>query len=268
MAALQREQLLKAEDYRRKWQAYRKAKAESNKEEGKDQAKNATEPDRDLAMESLVEVLDRKRTVHFHTHRADDIMTIVRLAEEFGFEVVIQHGTEAYKVADELAKRKISVSLTILDSPGGKPEVEGLLDQNAALLEKAGVAIAVNTDDFVTESRFLLRTASLAVRGGLSEASALRALTLTPATMLHLEKRIGSIEPGKDADFLVLTGRPFRVTSQVLQTYIEGVKRYDRARPRPRPLTPSVDSHFLIPRTDLSRRFRSIERPTSSRPRN
>lgn len=226
LAALQREQFVKAQDYRRKWQAYRKAK-----QEGGEKAKTATEPDRDLALEPLVEVLDRKRTVHFHTHRADDIMSVVRLAEEFDFEVVVQHGTEAYKVADELAKRKIGVSLTILDSPGGKPEVAGLLEQNAALLEKAGVAIAVNTDDFVTESRFLLRTAALAVRGGLSEASALRALTLTPATMLHLEQKIGSIEPGKDADFLVLSGRPFRVYTQVLQTYIEGENRFDRDDP-------------------------------------
>ena len=116
-------------------------------------------------------MLERKRTVHFHSHRADDIMTVARLAEEFGFEVVLQHGTEAYKVAGELAKRKIPVSLTIPDSPGGKAEVDDLIEQNAAILEKAGVKIAVNTDDFITESRFLLRTASLAMRGGLSESS-------------------------------------------------------------------------------------------------
>ena len=191
-------------------------------------AKTPTEPDRDLAMETLVEVLDRKRTVHFHSHRADDIMTVARLAEEFGFEVVLQHGTEAYKVADELARRKIPVSMTIPDSPGGKPEVDDLIEQNAAILEKAGVKIAVNTDDFITESRFLLRTAALAMRGGLSEASALRALTLNPAEMMHLERRIGSIDPGKDADFVVLSGRPFSVYTQVLQTYIDGQKRYDR----------------------------------------
>jgi len=226
LAALQREQLLKAQDYRRKWEAYRKAKAE-----GGEKAKSATEPDRDLALDSLVEVLDRKRTVHFHTHRADDIMTVVRLADEFGFEVVVQHGTEAYKVAEELAKRKIGVSLTLLDSPGGKPEVAGLTDRNAAILERAGVTVAVNTDDFITESRFLLRTASLAVRGGLSEASALKALTLSPARMLHLEGRIGSIEAGKDADFVVLSGRPFQVYTQVLQTYLEGSIRYDRGNP-------------------------------------
>src|SRR5262249_3112682 len=175
------------------------------------------------------EVLERKRTVHFHSHRADDIMTVARLAEEFGFEVVLQHGTEAYKVAYELARRKIPVSLTIVDSPGGKLEVDDFIDEDAALLEKAGVKMAINTDDFITESRFLLRTAGLALRGGLSEASALKAPTLNPAEMLHLERRIGSIEPDKDADFVVLSGRPFRVYTQVLQTYIDGRKRYDRA---------------------------------------
>jgi imidazolonepropionase-like amidohydrolase len=220
LAALQREQFLKAQDYRRKWQAFRKARDEGKKE--------AAEPDRDIALEPLVEVLDRKRTVHFHSHRADDIMTVVRLAEEFGFEVVLQHGTEAYKVAGELARRKIPVSLTLPDSPGGKPEVDDLIEQNAALLERAGVAIAINTDDSVTESRFLLRTASLAIRGGLSEAAALKALTLAPAAMLHLDDRIGALEPGKDADFVVLSGRPFQVYTQVLQTYLEGRKRYDR----------------------------------------
>ena len=220
LAALQREQFLKALDYRRKWAAYRKALE-------KDPEK-ATEPDRDLGLDSLVEVLDRKRTVHFHSHRSDDIMTVARLADEFGFEVVVHHGTEAYKVAEELAKRKIPVSLTLPDSPGGKPEVDDLIEQNAALLDKAGVKIAVNTDDFITESRFLLRTASLALRGGLSEEVALKALTIHPAEMLHLEKRIGSIEAGKDADFVVLSGRPFSVYTQVLQTYLEGAKRYDR----------------------------------------
>ena len=119
-------------------------------------------------------MLERKRTVHFHCHRADDIMTAVRLAEEFGFELVLQHCTEGYRVADELAKRKIPVSLTLIDSPGGKPEATGLLEENAAILDKAGVKVAINTDDFITESRFFLRTGAIAVRGGMSEDAALQ----------------------------------------------------------------------------------------------
>ncbi len=227
LAAIQREQFLKARDYKRKWDAYRRARDEA-KADGADK-KEPAEPDRDLALESLVEALERKRTVHFHSHRADDIRTVLRLADEFGFEVVIQHGTEAYKLADELARRHVAVSLTLPDSPGGKLEVADLLEETAARLVGAGVALAINTDDPVTESRFLLRTAALAVRGGLSEAEALRAVTLAPAEMLHLGGRIGSIEPGKDADFVVLSGRPFSAYTQVLRTYIEGRRVYDRS---------------------------------------
>jgi imidazolonepropionase-like amidohydrolase len=220
IAALQREQLTKAQAYQRQWTAYRKAQAEG---------KQATAPERDLALEPLVEVLERKRTVHFHCHRADDIMTAVRLAEEFGFELVLQHCTEGYLVAEELARRGIAVSLTLVDSPGGKPEVMGLLEENAAILTKAGVKVAINTDDAVTESRFLLRTGAIAVRGGLSEEMALKALTLHGAQMMHLDERIGSLEKGKDADFVVLSGAPFSVYTQVLETYIDGNKVFDRS---------------------------------------
>ncbi len=160
IAAMQREQFVKAREYRQKWIDYRKAKAD-----GKDVAA----PDVDPSLEPLVEVLDHRRTVHFHSHRADDLMTAVRLAEEFDFELVLQHCTEGYRIADELAKRKIPVSLTLIDSPGGKAETAGLLEENAAILDKAGVKVAINTDDSITESRFFLRTGAIAVRGGMSD---------------------------------------------------------------------------------------------------
>src|SRR5438067_367162 len=160
VAALQREQFVKARDYQKKWAAYRKAVAD-----GKEQPA----PDLDLALDPLVEVLERKRSVHFHTHRADDLMTALRIAEEFGFEIVLQHATESYRIVDELVKRKVPVSLTLVDSPGGKLEAAGVIEETAAILDKAGIKVAVNTDDFITESRFLLRTGSIAVRGGMSE---------------------------------------------------------------------------------------------------
>jgi imidazolonepropionase-like amidohydrolase len=223
VAALQREQLYKAKQYQRQWQNYTKAR---------DAGKKCDPPDRDPNLEPLVQVLEHRRTVHFHCHRADDIMTAVRLAEEFGFEVVLHHATEAYKVAEELAKRGIWVSLTLVDSPGGKPEAMALLEENASLLHKAGVKVAINTDDFITESRFLLRTGAIAIRGGLPEEAALKALTIYGAQMLHLEDRLGSLEKGKDADFVVLSGRPFSVYTQVLETYIDGVKVFDRTQQR------------------------------------
>jgi imidazolonepropionase-like amidohydrolase len=223
LAAMQRDEFTKARDYQQKWEAYRKAKAAGSEK---------TPPDRDLAMETLVEVLERRRTVHFHSHRADDLLTALRLAEEFGFELVIQHGTEGYRITEELAKAKVPVSLTLLDCPGGKLETVGLLEENAMILDKAGILIAINTDDSITESRFFLRTGAIAVRGGLAEDAALRALTINGAKILHLDERLGSLEKGKDADFVVLSGTPFSVYTHVLETYIDGVRVFDRSKQR------------------------------------
>src|SRR5207245_8391529 len=98
----------------------------------------------------------------------------------------------------------------------------GLLEENAGVLDRAGIKVAINTDDSITESRFFLRTGAIAVRGGMSDDSALRALTIHGAQMLHLDERLGSLEKGKDADFVVLSGEPFSVYTQVLETYIDG----------------------------------------------
>ncbi|HEX7378302.1 MAG TPA: amidohydrolase family protein [Pirellulales bacterium] len=212
-AALQRAEFIKARDYQRKWDAYRKKLAAGE---------DAAPPDIDLALEPLVEVLSKKRTVHFHSHRADDILTVLRLADEFGFDLVLQHGSESYKVIDELARRKVPVSLTLPDSPGGKAEVMAVLEATAARLTKAGVKVHVNTDDPVTESRFLLRTAAITVRGGLDEQTALKAVTIYPAQALRVDDHVGSLEKGKDADFVVLSGEPFSVYTRVLRTYIDG----------------------------------------------
>lgn len=213
IAALQRETFQKAKEYKAKIDA-------------------GTKVDRDVALEPLVEVLEGKRTVHFHCHRADDLLTAIRISEEFGFEIVLQHATEGYRVADVLAKKKIPVSLTIVDSPGGKAEVMGLLEENAAILDKAGVNVTINTDDSVTESRFLLRTGAIAVRGGMSEAAALKAITITAAKLMHLDHRLGSLEVGKDADFAILSGNPFSVYTRVEQTWIDGKKVFDEKTDR------------------------------------
>jgi imidazolonepropionase-like amidohydrolase len=222
-AALARRLFVRAQEYKSKWDDYNLARAA-----GKADVKP---PERDLELEPMVEVLEGRRIVHHHTHRADDIMTVVRLADEFHFRVVIHHGTEAYKVADELARRRIPVTLTLVDSPGGKEEALNLDYRSAGILERVGVKVAINTDDFIISSRFLLREAALAVRNGMSEAGALKALTLNPAEMLDLGSRLGSLEPGKDADLVVLSGPPFSVYTHVLATYIEGEKVFDRSRP-------------------------------------
>ena len=189
---------------------------------------------RDLRMEALAEVLAGERIVQHHTHRHNDIATVLRLREEFGFRVVIQHGTEAWKLADELAAAGVPVSITSIDAPGGKEETLDWTLEAGAILERAGVDVAFNTDDFITDSRLLLRAAALAVRNGMSRAGALEALTLAPARMLGLADRVGSLEPGKDADFVVLSGDPFSVYATVEQTWVEGQLIFDRSDPEHR----------------------------------
>ena len=186
----------------------------------------------DLSLEPLVEVLEGKRIVQHHTHRADDILTVLRLAEEFGFRVVIQHGTEAYKVADIRAANNIPSSRTVIDSPGGKHEVVDYSESGPRVLADAGAKFAIHTDDFINSSRFLLREAAMAIRAGLDRETALRSLTQDAADMLDLGDRVGSLEPGKDADFVVLSGDPFSVYTRVEQTWIEGNKVFDRSDPQ------------------------------------
>jgi imidazolonepropionase-like amidohydrolase len=221
-AALVREQYVKAQEYRDK---IRRAGDDPDKM-----------PPRDLRMEALVEILDGQRMVHHHTHRYDDILTVLRLAEEFGFRVVLQHASDAHKVADEIAAAGVAVSLITIDSPGGKIEAKDaqFSNGNGAVLERAGVLVGFHTDDGITDSRLFLRSAGLAVRAGMSRAGAIYGLTMAGARMLELEDRIGSLEPGKDADFVLLSGDPLSVYTKVLQTWVEGNKVFDRDNPQDR----------------------------------
>jgi len=216
-AALQREMFIKAQAYRDKIQ-----KAQGDKEKM---------PARDLAMEALADVLDGNRVVQFHTHRQDDILTVLRLSKEFGFRVVLQHVSEGWKVAQEIAKAGVPCSIINVDAPGGKIETINLSLENAKILDSAGALVGFHTDDYITDSRLFLRSAALAVRAGLSREKALYGLTMAGARMLDLSTRIGSLETGKDADFIVLSGDPLSVYTKVLETWVEGVRVFDRSRP-------------------------------------
>jgi imidazolonepropionase-like amidohydrolase len=177
-------------------------------------------------------VLDGKRTVHFHTHRHDDILTALRLQKEFGFRIVLHHVSEAWKVADEIAKSKAPSSIIMIDSPGGKLETVDVSFSNGMALEKAGALVGFHTDDSITDSRWFLRSAGLAVRAGMSREKALYGMTMANAIILELQDRVGSLEAGKDADFVVLSGDPLSVYTHVLQTWVEGRKVFDRADPK------------------------------------
>jgi imidazolonepropionase-like amidohydrolase len=214
--SLVREQFVKAQEYREK---IHRAKDDPTKV-----------PPRDLAMETLVEALDGKRVVHFHTHRHDDILTALRLSKEFGFRIVLQHVSEAWKVADEIAAAKAPSSIIMIDSPGGKLETVDLSYQTGAALERVGALVGFHTDDYITDSRWFLRSAGMAVRAGMSREKALYAMTMAGGRMLELQDRIGSLEAGKDADFIVLSGDPLSVYTKVLETYVEGIKVFDRSK--------------------------------------
>lgn len=219
-AALVREEFVKAQEYKRKLAA---AAGDPDKR-----------PPRDLAMETLVEALDGKRIVQHHTHRHDDILTVLRLQKEFGFRVVLHHVSDARFVADAIAAAGVGSSLILLDSPGGKIEAKDNAWENGAALEKAGALVGFHTDDGITDSRFFRRQAMLAVRAGMSRRAALEALTINNAKMLDLDRRVGSLEPGKDADLVILSGDPLSTYTHVLETWVDGRKVFDRSDPKDR----------------------------------
>ncbi len=217
-AFLVRELFIKAIEYRDKVEAA--TDDEGNVDEDK-------LPPRDLHMETLLEVLDGKRIVHHHTHRHDDIMTVLRLAEEFGFRVVLHHVSEGGVVADEIAAADVPCSIILIDSPGGKLEAVNLIFETGGQLERAGVRTAFHTDDWITDSRLFFRMAALGVRAGMSREAALEALTIRGAEMMDLQDRVGTLTPGKDADFIVLSGDPFSVYTRVEETWVEGEQVFD-----------------------------------------
>lgn len=191
-------------------------------------------PKRDLGMETLVEVLNGERIVHNHTHRHDDILTAIRLSQEFGYRLVLQHVSEAWKVAEEIAEADVPASIIILDSPGGKLEALDIRYENGAALEEAGAMVGFHTDDGITDSRLFLRSAAFGVRAGMSRQAALEAMTINNARMMDIDDRTGTLEEGKDADFIVLSGDPLSVYTHVEQTWVEGQKRFDRSDPEDR----------------------------------
>src|SRR5689334_6772245 len=187
-------------------------------------------PERDLKLEALAKVLRREIPWRQHCHRADDIATAMRIAEEFGYELVIDHGTEAHLLADIIAAKGIPVIIGPLFTSRSKVELRNRSLANPGRLAAAGVTISITTDHPVVPIHFLIHQATLAVKEGLDRDTALRSVTINPARIVGIADRLGSIEPGKDADLCIWSGDPLDVMSRVQRSFVDGreIYRYDR----------------------------------------
>ena len=196
-----------------------KAKAYAEKRALRDPDKR---PDHDLRLEAVLRVLRGEIPLRCHAHRADDILTALRLGEEFGIQVAIDHATEAHLVADRLAARRVPCLVGPSMSSRAKVELRRRGFATPGLLERAGVPVCLITDHPVTGLEYLPVCAGLAVRAGMSPEGALRAITLTPAEVLGVDDRIGSLEPGKSADLVVHRGHPFELASRLSAVVVAG----------------------------------------------
>jgi imidazolonepropionase-like amidohydrolase len=212
VAALMREAFVKAQNYRAKMEA---AKAK----------KDAF--DRDLGMESLLPVLDRKLTLRVHCHRVDDIQTAVRIAEEFNLDFTLEHCTEGHKIAPWLAQKKVRAAVGPTLATKSKIEVRNKTWDTPRILWENGVHFCIITDHPVVPIEHLSVYASLAVRAGLPAEEALKGVTLYAAEHLGIADRVGSIEKGKDADIAVWDGEPLDSRSRVVQTFVNGQLVYE-----------------------------------------
>ncbi|MGN8245881.1 amidohydrolase [Cellulomonas soli] len=190
----------------------------------------------DLTLDTLARVLDGELVWDQHTHRHDDIATAVRLSEEFGYRLVVNHGTEAHKIADVLAEKQIPVIFGPMLTSRSKVELRDRAIVNLATLAAAGVRVAITTDHPVVPINLLVLQAVLAVRDGLPRQTALEALTINPASFLGLDERIGALTPGRDGDVVIWSDDPLTTDARVEHVLIEGrtVYTWDAAERRGR----------------------------------
>ena len=194
----------------------------------RDAAAAKDEPfERDLGKETLAAVLSGDLLWDQHCHRHDDIATAIRIAEEFGYTLVVNHGTEAHKIADVLAEKGIPVIFGPLLTSRSKVELRDRAIGNLALVAEAGVKVAITTDHPVVPIDQIRLQAILAVRDGLPASTALEALTKNPAEILRLEERVGALEEGRDGDIVLWSGDPLEVDSRVQRVFIEGRAVYE-----------------------------------------
>jgi imidazolonepropionase-like amidohydrolase len=220
-----RDAFTRAKAYRAAWQDYRARNAAGA---------DVIAPRRDLQLEALVEVLEGTRLVHAHSYRADEILMLLRLAEETGFKIAtLQHVLEGYKVAKEIAAHGAGAS-TFSDWWGYKIEAEDAIPHNAALMTRKGVLVSINSDDAEVGRRLNTEAAKAVRYGGLTDDEALATVTINPARQLRIDNRVGSIEVGKDADVVIWNRHPLSSAAIVERAYIDGVAYYDRLKDQAR----------------------------------
>ena len=202
VSALLRTNLINAQTY------------EKNVESGK--------TDRDLGMENLVKVLNKEVPLRVHAHRADDILTVLRIRKEFDIDVTIEHCTEGHKIAEFIAETGVRVSVGPTISTRSKVELADKGWNTIVELARAGVPISITTDHPVVGIEHLITSAILAVKNGLTEQQALQAITINSAKHLGVSDRVGSLEVSKDADIVLWSGDPFDLRTKVVMTIING----------------------------------------------
>jgi imidazolonepropionase-like amidohydrolase len=208
-----------AQEYKQAWQDYEK-RVKSDK--------SAVAPRRDLRMDALVDIMEGDILVHAHSYREDEIVMLMDVAEDFGFRIkTFQHVLEGYKVADEIAKHGAGAS-TFADNWAYKMEAWDAIPHNATLMMKRGVNVSINSDSDERARRLYQEAAKAIKYGGATEEEALRMITINPAWQLGLDKRVGSIEVGKDGDLALFSAHPFSPSARVEKTIIDGKVYFDR----------------------------------------
>ena len=228
-AAALRNALVEAQNYIEKWRRYEAdlAAYQAKATAGDEKAESPKPPERDLKLEALARVLRREMKARIHAHRADDMLTAIRIAEEFGLDIAIEHATEGYKIADILAQKGIPVVVGPILFSRAKYELRGMTPRNPGVLAQAGVKVAIQTDES-SATKYLAINAALAVREGMPEEEALRAITINAAEIIGVADRVGSLEPGKDADVVIFSGHPFDYRTVVELVLVDGQVAYRR----------------------------------------
>ncbi len=228
-AALLRSALVEAQNYMQTWEHYAEAQAayEAKVDAGDTDAQCPKKPERDLKLEALGKVLRREMKARVHAHRADDMLTAIRIAEEFDLDLTLEHATEGYKIAELLAAKNIPVTAGPILFSRTKYELRDMTPKNPGLMARAGVKVAIQTDQ-MSAVKYLNINAALAVREGMGEEEALKAITINAAEIIGVTDRVGSLEVGKDADIVVFSGHPFDYHTVAELVLINGQLAYMR----------------------------------------